>query len=329
MAAPMSGTGNPGPSQPLLLTPGSSYGGVGQTSTQTNPAVDRAIDVLKLMAARQSQPQPIPSFSQVTAQQTLTLQEGQYVGDAKDGLPHGRGTMTYNPGMVRKKYEGEWQNGKCHGRGTMIFVNKNIYVGDMEDNELTGQGECSYHDGKKYSGSFLKGNPDGRGTMTYAPGEEHKEYSGCWKDGKFHGKGVLKMSDGTRYEGNWEDGKQHGKGMIFFANGAKYEGDFVKGKCHGKGTRKGAYGEDYSGSWENGKPNGYGTLAGRYGTYTSGTWVDGTIDGEGEQVTSTGTFKGTFKDGKRWTGTWEEVSGHRGTYESGERKTNLCSCSLL
>jgi hypothetical protein len=98
MATPPSSSGNAGVSQPLLSALSSSYGSAGQTSLQANPAVERAMEVLRLVAAKQNPQQAAPSIAQATAQQTLTLQEGQYVGDVKDGLPHGRGTMSYHPG---------------------------------------------------------------------------------------------------------------------------------------------------------------------------------------------------------------------------------------
>jgi hypothetical protein len=37
-------------------------------------------------------------------------------------------------------------------------------------------------------------------------------HEGEWKDGKKHGKGVCKYSDGDEYEGEWKEGKKHGKG---------------------------------------------------------------------------------------------------------------------
>ena len=36
----------------------------------------------------------------------------EYVGEWKDGLPHGQGTATLSDG---EKYVGEWKDGKIHG----------------------------------------------------------------------------------------------------------------------------------------------------------------------------------------------------------------------
>jgi hypothetical protein len=50
----------------------------------------------------------------------LELEIGDYYGDAKDGEPHGNGTLTFKLGNadLRLKYEGQWMKGLKHGKGT-------------------------------------------------------------------------------------------------------------------------------------------------------------------------------------------------------------------
>ena len=56
--------------------------------------VHRAIQILvaSQRAAQQNQPQAAPKVLQATAQQAITLPEGEYIGDIKDGVPHGKGS---------------------------------------------------------------------------------------------------------------------------------------------------------------------------------------------------------------------------------------------
>ena len=81
--------------------------------------------------------------------------KGNYVGELKDGKPHGKGTYIWKNGT---KYEGEFKNGKRHG-----------------------QGNETYSDGVKYEGEWKDGVKHGQGTKT-VPNEG--KYVGEWKDGK-------------------------------------------------------------------------------------------------------------------------------------------------
>ena len=53
-----------------------------------------------------------------TNQTSMRYDKGDYVGEVKDGLPHGQGTCTYDDGTV---YVGEWANGLYNGHGTLTF----------------------------------------------------------------------------------------------------------------------------------------------------------------------------------------------------------------
>ena len=48
-----------------------------------------------------------------------------------------------------------------------------------------------------------------------------KEYEGCWWEGKYHGKGLLKIMDGyvLKTEGTWHKGNKHGDFITTFENG--------------------------------------------------------------------------------------------------------------
>ncbi len=47
------------------------------------------------------------------------------------------------------------------------------------------------------------------------------------------------------YEGSWQAGKKHGRGTLRLGDGSCYEGDFVDGEITGNGTRKWPDGTTY------------------------------------------------------------------------------------
>ena len=62
---------------------------------------------------------------------------GKYVGEWKDGIPHGQGTETSPDG---RKYVGEYKDGKFHGQGTYTFADGTKEVGEFKNDEFyTGQ----------------------------------------------------------------------------------------------------------------------------------------------------------------------------------------------
>ena len=71
-----------------------------------------------------------------TEQGTLTLPYGSYVGELKDGKPHGQGTCTYADG---DKYVGEYRDGKPHGQGTFTYPDGRVKKGTWRDGEFVGR----------------------------------------------------------------------------------------------------------------------------------------------------------------------------------------------
>ena len=142
------------------------------------------------------------------------------------------------------------------------------------------------------------------------------KYKGEFKDGKRHGKGVLKGFDGARYEGNWVNGKKNGYGVQVYSNGDRYEGNFKDNLKDGYGlyiTSNAKYkykqrvifqglwknnkvnifsrqylsnGDVYTGEFIDGKREGYGTYSCTNGTRYEGEWVDDMFIGR-NRVTST------------------------------------------
>jgi hypothetical protein len=73
----------------------------------------------------------------------------------------------------------------------------------------------------------------GRVTMRFANGSV---YRGTHKNGVIDGYGAMKYSDAPHaYIGEWKDGKHHGRGILRNALCAVYVGDFLNDDKHGKG----------------------------------------------------------------------------------------------
>ena len=68
--------------------------------------------------------------------------KGNYVGELKDGKPHGKGIYIWKNGT---KYEGEWKDGERYGQGRFTFTDGSKYVGEFKD-------------GKVWNGTVYKGN---------------------------------------------------------------------------------------------------------------------------------------------------------------------------
>lgn len=126
---------------------------------------------------------------------SISYEGGTYVGDLRNGVPHGQGAMTYASGA---KYEGQFKDGKPDGQGS--------------SSDKTG----------KYIGEFKAGRWDGQGTLTSPSGNR---YSGGFQNGLMHGQGTYDFADGKRYVGEFKNHKMHGQGTLYSAGGSiMYQG---------------------------------------------------------------------------------------------------------
>ena len=86
----------------------------------------------------------------------------KYVGEYKNGHPHGFGTYTWPDG---DEYVGFWLNGKRHGLGFHSRRNGFVYVGNFVDNLPQGDGSSIDDQGNAYSGEWKSGFQNGRGSL--------------------------------------------------------------------------------------------------------------------------------------------------------------------
>ena len=72
-------------------------------------------------------------------------------------------------------------------------------------------------------------------------------------NGVFEGEGDYSFEGGS-YKGEWRNGKYHGHGLLRFADGSTYRGHFNDGVADGEGEETSATGTVRHGTWKNGRP---------------------------------------------------------------------------
>lgn len=157
-------------------------------------------------AAKPPQQQSMPL---AINQQKLDLPEGTYVGEVKDGKPHGQGLFTYvaNNPRERKQYEGGFVKGEFEGIGRLTWLS-----------------------GNSYEGAFSNNNPNGKGVKTYA---DKSKYIGEFLDGGFHGQGKEYTLLGDIWEGRYVNGVRNGTFTFTpgpMSDGRPYELHYIKGR---------------------------------------------------------------------------------------------------
>lgn len=164
--------------------------------------------------------------------ETINFNGNRYVGEARNGAPHGRGVFTWAGGG---RYEGQWHDGKFHGYGMLTFADGDSYEGDFADGDFHGRGVYTWANGNRYEGDFRNDKRTGRGVFTWPNGNR---YEGDFRDGKRTGRGVYTHADGSRWDGGFRDGERHGRGVFTSAEGKRWEGNYVDGQPgHGTWTQ--------------------------------------------------------------------------------------------
>ena len=82
-----------------------------------------------------------------------------------------------------------------------------------------------------YGGELKDGKPHGKGILKYFyNGKADGKYVGEFKDGKREGKGTWSLYDGTTYVGEWKNDKFHGRGTLTYLGNIQ-DGYWHKGAC--------------------------------------------------------------------------------------------------
>jgi hypothetical protein len=207
-------------------------------------------------------------------QGTTATSRWTYVGEHKDGQPHGKGVQTFATGEVLR---GEFREGKIYtGKGDFVYTNSgDTRSGKWVDGVMTGYGKITTEGFCVYQGGVKDGVKHGKGVLRYATGEE---FRGEFRDGKVHsGKGCIRArAGGVCLTGRWVDGKIVGRGVKSMEGVFTYEGTFSEGRYHGQGVLTQKDGEVLRGEFRHGKVyNGEGVRRLQNGTLLKGTWEKG------------------------------------------------------
>lgn len=178
------------------------------------------------------------------------LWEGKrYVGDYKDGKPHGNGILYENNESI---YEGGFFEGKRHGYGISIGQDKTRYEGNWVKGTIDGEGKLYFSNGFRYEGTFHN-NSLTYGTLYLPTGDR---YVGSLENFLPNGQGSCYYVSGDKYVGKWDNGVQEGEGTYWWINGNKYQGHFTRNEPDGKGTLFDKNGNIWSGIWKMGVMHG-------------------------------------------------------------------------
>lgn len=102
------------------------------------------------------------------------------------GVIHGHGRYEWNDGNV---YVGDWQRGQMTGEGFLIKFNAQEELrGTFVNGLLHGWGKKQWNNGNSYEGHFREGIQHGYGTMTVA-NHPHHVFEGMWQDDTLAGLG--------------------------------------------------------------------------------------------------------------------------------------------
>ena len=138
----------------------------------------------------------------MTKKEKITTKDWTYIGEVKNGMPHGQGILKGDGTKPNDKkdeikdykyrYEGSFKNGKFDGKGSIVVKEKPFY---------------SYRLKKRIYNKM------------------YEKYEGSWKNGLRHGEGLSRKSVPnvfldkyqTRiYSGNWKKNKRFGFGTLYF-----------------------------------------------------------------------------------------------------------------
>jgi hypothetical protein len=221
--------------------------------------------------------------------------DGVYRGEIKNGIPHGVGEYTYNDpndATNNLRIQGTWHDG--------VLLSGTRYQGDAGDecvftgffhaNGHAREGTMTFSGGVEFHGTFNDEGDFKHGRMTHlgidrngwyegdfvngvrnGTGELHEDgvvFTGTWKDDVLHGKGTMKVPNGTIYDGMWND--HHFDGSILYSNGVnrefigylKHDGEKAVGHSEDMSvTTNSDHHLTYEGDFEDNMPMHFGSVA--------------------------------------------------------------------
>ena len=132
-----------------------------------------------------------------TVYKTKVYDDGKYIGEFKNNLREGNGTMLWFDGA---RYEGSWKKDKTEGKGIIYYNDGARYEGDFKNNKVEGRGIMYLSDGSRYEGEFKDGNMEGKGIIYDLNGDREM---GDFLNNEKVGKHVLLHSNGKISTQDW------------------------------------------------------------------------------------------------------------------------------
>eukprot|EP01038_Epipyxis_sp_PR26KG_P015838 gene15838-21459_t len=132
-----------------------------------------------------------------------------------------------------------------------------------------------------FRGSFKNNAYHGHGTL-YWPGTDVIRYTGRFKTGMRHGRGIEFDNNGAKvYQGTFRDDRREGRGEEFLDNIRNYKGEFSENAKHGFGVAYFDNNSKYIGRFENNTMSGVGIFCHPDGNRFEGMFFNNKPDGPG------------------------------------------------
>ena len=165
----------------------------------------------------------------------------------------------------------------------------------VEGDCVNGTGEMIYSTGHQFSGGFKDGMRHGKGVLQLPGG---RKMVGIWENNEIK-EGTSTESDGTTYTGQWQFREREGQGTMTWPDGRKYTGSFKDGQRHGKGIMIYPDGRKYDGDYQYGERTGKGSMIYPDGRKYIGEFKDGERTGQGKLIHPDGREQvGEFRNGE-------------------------------
>ena len=156
-----------------------------------------------------------------TVPKTNHIEHGTYLGDLKEGHPHGYGQMKFDiSDLGIATYQGTWYKGTPHGQGALTLLNGDKYVGELNHGHREGRGTLYRHNTEIFEGTWEADTLSGYGILT----DSLAKYYGIWNSFSIDS-ALVRYQNGDRYNGYLDSlYREDGKGTKFYADGSTFEG---------------------------------------------------------------------------------------------------------
>jgi uncharacterized protein (TIGR02145 family) len=208
-------------------------------------------------------------YQSFPSEDTSMRNDSSYVGNFKEGLPHGKGRLERNyvnqednliqliydgnwvNGLKQgygkqemhfmmgfESFDGEWQGGLKHGKGKMFVtgeMTETTYTGTWNNDKMSGYGESYTEFSNPENNAIEKVAYKGQFAEDMKNGQgteisNEGTYAGEWKDDVINGMGKMIYKNGRIYEGQWAKGLPNGDGTLTLANKSVQKGKFINGE---------------------------------------------------------------------------------------------------